>query len=420
VITGSETVRLQLTRQVAHWSAATVALDNPEDFAGPGAWASLERYLDLALRRRVKEAVTQLRREADLLAANLAAARTDQDLEDVRRRIVAFRARFIQVETLVDFFGDAVNTRTNTRMAGILRALDLLAHSAIERVLGQLGRETPAVLTYVDKGIGASILRAGLRLWDRGSPSPVAAIKITRHNLFRPTALLHEAGHQIAGEVGWNAELARTLGQLVDVPPEVRAAWSGWASEAAADAIAFAFAGYASVATLHDVLAGEQGYVFRDTRGDPHPVPWIRVLFNVEMCVRTFGRGPWDDLRTAWLRAHPADTAPQGLRSLLTASVAALPAIVSACLATQMTAFRGRSLVQIVDPALVSPASLAALTRANGPALTTSHVLLRREGLRLMALSGFLAATRPDRAREISSQYERWVLRLGSLVPEAA
>mgnify|MGYP006993421107 CR=1 FL=1 len=34
------------------------------------------------------------------------------------------------------------------------------------QLLDQLGKSTPVVLTYIDKGLGASILKAGLRLWD--------------------------------------------------------------------------------------------------------------------------------------------------------------------------------------------------------------------------------------------------------------
>ena len=48
---------------------------------------------------------------------------------------------------------------------------DVLARLSMERVLVPLKREVPPVLTYVDKGLGASILRAGLRLWDGGSLS---------------------------------------------------------------------------------------------------------------------------------------------------------------------------------------------------------------------------------------------------------
>ena len=50
--------------------------------------------------------------------------------------------------------------------AALLRACDTLAYRSMAQILDQIGQPTPAVLTYIDKGLGASILKAGLRLWD--------------------------------------------------------------------------------------------------------------------------------------------------------------------------------------------------------------------------------------------------------------
>ena len=121
----------------------------------------------------------------------------------------------------------------------------------------------------------------------------MAAIKITRHNLLRPTAAIHEAGHQVAHISGWNQELAAALArELAGASAELADAWSGWASEIAADAVAFVHTGFASVAALHDVLAGETPSVFRHTPGDPHPICYLRVLLGVEMCRYFYGAGP--------------------------------------------------------------------------------------------------------------------------------
>ena len=142
---------------------------------------------------------------------------------------------------MLDFYGDAVNTRTGPRLAAILAACDALAVRSMVTALSPLGKEAPPVLTYVDKGLGASILRAGLRLWDGGSPSPVAAIKIARHNLVRPTALIHESGHMFAHVTGWNDDLSAALSaELADMPSALAETWASWASEIAADAFAFA------------------------------------------------------------------------------------------------------------------------------------------------------------------------------------
>ena len=196
------------------------------------------------------------------------------------------------------------------------------------------------MLTYVDKGLGASILRAGLRLWDGGSLSPAGAIKITRQNLLTPTALIHESGHQVAHIVGWNEELAAAFERGAAGRGRI-GVWSSWASEVAADTHAFVHTGYGAVAALHDVVSGG-ATVFRHLAGDPHPIAYLRVLLNVQMCVRFFGAGPWDDLARAWVRAYPLTGASPETRSLIERSVPLLPRIAELCLLTPMRAFGGQ------------------------------------------------------------------------------
>jgi hypothetical protein len=421
MISDVDALRVQLTRQVAHWRSAVTTLEQLENFAAPAAWASLEHYLGVALRQHLTRIVDRLRREVEALAADLRAADTTEELARVRLRLVAFRRRYLQTETTLDFYGDAVNTRTSPGLAALLRACDLLAVQSMREVLEPLGKDVPPVLTYIDKGLGASILRAGLRLWDGGSLSPAATIKITRHNLYRPTSLIHETGHQVAHVLGWNEELARELRSvLTPFSAEVATAWEGWASEIAADVFAFVHTGYASVVALHDVLAGEQLSVFRYPIGDPHPIPYLRVLLGVEMCVRFFGAGPWDELARSWIRMHPLGSAPDDVRRLLQRSVQVLPAVVDACLRAPMRAFSGRPIVALVDPRRSSPDALRRLEAEAGQSLFTSPHWVRKEGLRLMALSGLRAATEPEAATEVAQQFEAWMLRIGAPAAQAA
>lgn len=413
-------LRIQVARQVAHWRAAVVTLDDLDNFASPGAWQGLERYLGAAVQGHLRLAIDRLRRQADVLEAQLRAAETAEELERVRRSVVAFRRRFLRTETALDFYGDAVNTRTNPKLAALLAGCDVLARRSLDAVLPPLGKPVPPVLTYIDKGLGASILRSGLRLWDGHTLSAAAAIKITRHNLYRPTACLHEAGHQAAFALGWNDELATALRRELASDPPVADTWSSWASEMAADAFAFAHVGYAAVATLHDVIAGDPASVFALRPMDPHPIAYLRVLLGTQMCVRFFGAGPWDDLARAWMLAHPIRTAPAVLQELLAASVRQLPAIVDICLRRPMAAFRGRPLMALVDPARVRPDALEQLARDAGPALFTSSHWIWNECLRLLALSGYRAATEPERARETAEQFEGWMLRLGRGIEAAA
>jgi hypothetical protein len=410
-------LRTQVARQIAHWQAAVVGLQDLENFASAGAWRSLEDYLGVALRRHLEQAAAQLMKEANALAAELRAATALSELDELRVRVIRFRGHYLQVETALEFYGHAINSRTSPRLAGLLYACDVLARLSMERVLVPLKREVPPLLTYVDKGLGASILRAGLRLWDGGSLSPAGAIKITRQNLLTPTALIHESGHQVAHIVGWNQELAAAFER--GLPGEVGGVWSSWASEVAADTHAFVHTGYGAVAALHDVVSGGST-VFRHLAGDPHPIAYLRVLLNAQMCVRFFGAGPWDDLARAWVRSYPLIGAPQETRSLIERSLPLLPQIAELCLIAPMRAFGDKPLSAIVDPLAVRPDALARLSHDAGPALKTSSHWLQHEGLRLLALSSYRAATEPERAVEIAREYENWMLRLGRPLQAAA
>lgn len=407
-------LRSQLQRQLAHWQAAVITVDDADNFASTESWKRVEHYLGLAVRRQLQTAVTRLRLEVGGLAAQLGAAQTLEQLRFVHARLLEFRRLFVAVETTLDFYGDAINTRTNPKIAAILGALDLIASRSMDIVLRPLGRETPPVLTYIDKGLGASILRAGVRLWDGGTISPVAAIKITRHNLYRPTSLIHETGHQVAHLLGWTEEYAAAIARelVPHVPADVIAGWTATASEMVADIFAFVHCGYGAVAALHDVVASEEATVLRHIPGDPHPIPYIRVLLNVEFCRRMFGAGPWDDLATAWCRAHRVERATAATRAFLERSVPLLPRLAELSLLRRMRAFGGRAIVDLVDPARVRPDALAQWSKQLGPALMNSPHWAQAEPVRLLALSSYQMAVEPGRAAQIAQDYEIWTQRV--------
>lgn len=412
-------IRAQVERQVAHWSlaASRLVLD---DLAAPEAWARLEQYLGVSLRRHLQGVIDRVRTASDVLSTLNRSAQTPRELVELHRRLLAFRRQFLRAETTLDYFADAIATRTNAESAALLRACDSLAYRSMSQILDPLGKPTPVVLTYFDKGLGASILKAGLRLWDAGAPSPVAAVKITRHNVLRPTAVIHEAGHQVAHITGWNEELAAALAQgLAQTSSELAGAWSGWASEIAADAVAFVHTGFASVAALHDVLAGEISSVFRHTPGDPHPICYLRVLLGVETCRYFYGTGPWDDLARSWIALHSPRQAPADTRRLLDESKAVLRTVVRITVDTPMQAFRGTTLRALVRPERVSPDALTEMAATIGPALFTSTHWLWTESLRILALTGWQLATRPRDLNEILRLQEQSMLRLGGVVQAA-
>jgi hypothetical protein len=406
----------QIARQVAHWTLAASRL-RLDDLASSEAWGRMESYLGISVRRHLQGVVDRLAADARALQAMQEAARDQAGLADVHRHLLAFEQRYLRAETTLDFFADAINVRTNTEIAGLLRACDTLAQRSMAALLDAIGQPTPVALTYLDKGRGASILKAGLRLWDGGEACPVAVIKVTRHNLLRPTALVHEAGHQVAHIAGWNAELAAVLadGLLHEggSAVELSQAWAGWASEIAADCFAFGHTGYASVAALHDVLAAEAPLAFRSINGDPHPVSYLRVLLGVQLCRHVWGDGPWDELAVAWRALHPIALASNEVRDLVHGSLPLLPLVARLCLDRPMHSFAGRSLRAVLPPERVSPAALREMQSRLGPALFTSAHWLWSEPLRILGLTGLELAQRPREFQPILEQQRQSMLRLG-------
>jgi hypothetical protein len=192
----------------------------------------------------------------------------------------------------------------------------------------------------------------------------------------------------VAHITGWNGELRGALRDLLQRDDTLASRWSSWTTEVAADAFAFACTGFASTATLYDVLAGDNDEVFRIIPGDPHP--------------------------EGWLLSYPLTGAARGVRDFISRSLPVLPDIASLCLDRPMVAFGGRRLRDLINPGRVSPDSLEAMATRYGHALTTSEHVVTREGVRLAALHGLRMAQNPQDMPSIASDQERWMRLLGS------
>lgn len=404
----------ELGRQLEHWRLAAQRLGDLEAVAPVQAWQALEHYLGVALRETLRGIVARLQQAGSEVAAQLASAATPGDLSVTREAIQDFRRRYLRAETAVDFYADALATRTSPRVSALLRACDHLATRSMAEALSPMGRQVPAALTFIDAGLGASILKAGLRLWDGTAESPVATIKVTRHNLLRPTSVLHEAGHQVAHMLGWNDELSGRLAAALHAPfARASKVFPGWASEIAGDAFAFVHTGYASVTALHDVVDGGPQKVFAYLPYDPHPMGYVRVKLGVALCRATYGAGLWDGLEAAWDRQYPLRAAPAASRGLLEECAGALPLVAAIILEEPYRAFGGRPLGSLVNPQRVSPVALADLERRAGAAAFESPYWIWNESIRLLAMTGYRAAQGAVPLREATLQQERWMLTLG-------
>lgn len=409
-------LQTSLLRQVNHWLQAASRLSALDHLASGNAWHGIDHKIGVLLKKSLQESVGEVILMGNSLKRQLENSEEPESLRSVKRGLIQLRERYLKAEETIHFYTVAINSRTTPNIAALLRACDILCMRSMQELLKPLGKETPSVLTYVDKGVGASILKAGLRLWD-GRISPVAAIKITQHNLFRPTAIIHETGHQVAHIINWNEELAVALNnQLSNHSKIVGAAFSGWASEIAADAFAFVHTGFASVAALHDVVSGSPQAVFAYHQHDPHPICYIRVLLSIEMCRQFYGAGPWDELEVAFKNDYDINLINFSSVELIKLCAAALPDVVQLILQSPYHCFGNKSLSQIIPPDRASPQSLKKLEQAAGPALFTSHAWIWNECIRLLALNGYMIGIGKGDFAALYKQQEEWMMKLGFAV----
>ena len=398
-------------RSVAHWRVAAERLADRDLIASPQAWQALEHYLGVSLREALAVSVGRLRSAVARFELDLQSLAA-RDAAELQRRLVEIRHLYFRAETTVDFYSDCLATRSVPRISALLRACDHIATRSMAEALAPMGREVPAALTYLDKGLGASVLKAGLRLWDGTAENPVATIKVTRHNLLRPCSIIHEAGHQVAHMLGWVPELAQAFRTGI-AASSIGGMYAEWASEIAADGFAHAHAGFGAALALHDVLDAGDSTVFQVIPGDPHPVSYVRVLMVLEMCRLTFGDGPWDSVAELWRAKHPLDRCPRDSRHTMEECVRVLPTVARLVLTTAHRAFGGRPLTGLIDTRRVSPLALEQLSRTAGTSAFTSTYWTWNEAIRLLALTSYRAGEGGRQLQEALKQQEAWMMRLG-------
>jgi hypothetical protein len=402
-----------LLRQVNHWLQAASRLSTLDHLASGYAWQGIDHKIGVQLKTSLQTSISEVISLANTLKSQLNDAKEETSLRAIKRGLIQLRDRYLKTEETIHFYTVAINSRTTPNIAALLRACDVLCTRSMQELLRPLGKDTPPVLTYVDKGVGASILKAGLRLWD-GNISNVAAIKITQHNLFRPTAIIHETGHQVAHILNWNEELSVALSnRMTNHSKIVGAAFAGWSSEIAADAFAFVHTGFASVAALHDVVSGTPQAVFSYHQHDPHPISYIRVLLNIEMCRQFYGNGPWDDLESAFKYDYDVNLVNFSSVGLIKLCMSALPDAVHLILKSPFHCFGNRSLSQIIPPNKASPQALEKLEYLAGPSLYISHAWIWNESIRLLALNGYKIGTGKGDLAALYKQQEDWMTKLG-------
>jgi len=402
-----------LYRQAIHWQLAAKRMSALENLASQQAWHGVDHSIALSLKQSFANSINEVILLADQL---INALKAGIDRKQAHNMLLRLRNKYTRAEETIHYYTIAINSRINPSIAALLRACDLLCKRSMEEILKPLGKNTPLVMTYVDKGIGASILKAGLRLWD-GKISPVAAIKITQHNLYRPTAIIHETGHQVAHILNWTEEIEVALTNELKIHgDDVANAFTGWSSEMAADAFAFVHTGFAAVAALHDVVSGSADTVFTYHKHDPHPISFVRVILNIAMCKLYFGHGVWNNLEASFLNNYDIDSSMNPNKNLILQCNNAAADVAKILVSRPYKAFNGGSLAQLIDPMKVSPKELEKMEYLAGPSLYTSHAWIVKESLRILALNGYKIGAGLDDLPQLYKQQEEWMIKLGFAV----
>jgi hypothetical protein len=353
----------QLLEQEAHALLSRLArvkpfaLSNtmvPAAALSPVAQSAIERYLASGrfnLRQQVLEFITWL---------NGAEGRSAAPAE-IQRRFTLVRLRFNVVLTQFDVFSIVMTQRSEHDTGVWLSGLDVVAADAL-----QLPEyyQAPAVVCYLDRGMGAAIRRARTRL-PGGGKSPVAVIRFPRERMVGSgiaSSLVHEVGHQAAALLGLVGSLRDALRQQEpDHKDSLWRFWERWISEIVADLWSVAKVGVVSTLGLMGVVSLPRAFVFRLNLDDPHPVPWLRMKISCALGEALYPNPQWKRLAALWESYYPWDGLDPPPRELIGRLENALPQFVALLLNHRPQSLRGKSLMEVLKMPDRQPDRLAVL-----------------------------------------------------------
>lgn len=304
----------------------------------PAATSGIEEYL-LDRRRTVRaRAVAYLRwlrgRGAEAPAA------------EQQRRFWSLRVDFQIALSQLDLFSEAITQRSEHDDGVLLSGLDVAAAEAL-RVPDHL-IDPPPVVCSLHAGLGGTIRRVRTQL-PGGGDNPVALIRIPRERMVGfgiASSLVHECGHQGAAFLGLVESLREQLRSVVRARADrpVWRLWERWISEIVADCWAIAKLGIGSTLGLIGLVSLPSAHVFRTPRGDPHPIPWVRVLLSCAIGDRLYPDRQWRRLASTWRSMYPVAHAGALVGRTVDELSATMPELVSILLGHRPPQLRGRSL----------------------------------------------------------------------------
>lgn len=271
--------------------------------------------------------------------------------EDAHRRFIFLRLQFNAVLNKFDLFNDVLTQRSENETGVWLSGLDVASADALHLPGGYY--QSPPVICYLDRGVGAAIRRARTRL-PGGGENPVAVIRVPRERMIGngiASSLFHEVGHQAAALLDLVNSLRPALRQQQSTAGPAQTAWQlweRWISEIVADFWSVARAGVASTLGLMSVVGLPRPFVFRVDTEDPHPAPWIRVKLSCAIGRALYPHPQWDRVEAQWNAYYPLAGLEPEKAELLKKLDAHIPTFINLLVNHRPQSLRGRSLKEVM------------------------------------------------------------------------
>ncbi len=286
------------------------------------------------------------------------------DPETAQKRFTMLRLQFNAVLAQFDLFENVITQCSENETGVWLSGLDVVSSDALR--LRSRFFQPPAVICYLDRGVGAAIRRARTRLPGEGN-SPVAIIKVPLERMVGSgiaSSLIHEVGHQAAALLELVESLQPVLHALGNGTTSERQAWQLrelWISEIFADFWSVARVGIASTMGLMGVVSLPRAFMFRLNVQDPHPTPWIRVKLRAAIGEALSPQPAWVQLRELWESYYPLAGLPEEQARILRMLEKTIPAIVAILTTHRLESLRDRTLTEVLETQDRQPDRLRAL-----------------------------------------------------------
>src|SRR5205085_12075653 len=119
-------VYASLNRQITHWLQAASRLSALDHLASGNAWHGIEQGLGLLLRQTLQQSVQHVFSYAKQLSKQLETAGDNpENLRSVKRGLLKLRDHYLKAEETIHFYTVAINSRTTSNIAALLRACDI-------------------------------------------------------------------------------------------------------------------------------------------------------------------------------------------------------------------------------------------------------------------------------------------------------